>query len=229
MTEILPPHQLIASDSYWGAANDLPGIAVKDKYLDEISSVHFFSQSGVAKVQSLYRKAVVQHLPLAIEIGEELPLLERGEGLIRVVEDVRELYANSPKKRLSREKQLLEHFDFLADKMIEESLYSGDIARTIVQQDDRRYARIFRIVSYLTGSKSGTQLEGIPSPFLLGPSNGFNLVMPPVKVGESYRRNKAGTIVSKIALAELLVPVRAKRKEPKRVFFVVKPSFSLSV
>lgn len=234
MSDNLPPHELLASDEYWGDIIELPEVPIRDSFLDELNRQHIFAQFGAAAVQKLYRSAQRDSQIInRVKPGDVLPIVERGEGLVRVVEDLRRFplsdttLANWWLKKLKQDTP--EHFDDIARKMLSDHLYSGENASmSLVDNDGIPNLRIWRVVHYLTGSKSGSQLEGITSPSLFRPAHqiGFNSVLPPLTVGETYRRNKAGTLISKVISAELLIAGGTKQKVPKKSLFYVEPRFA---
>jgi len=237
MSEILPTHQRIVADEYWDRLSDVPKIPFESNTIDGFSSVHMFAQLGASKVQELYRHALRNgHLTTPVNPGDELPIVERGQGLVRVVMDARQFPTSesllSKWWNKSVKNDTPEHFDALAQQMQDEHLYSGESARiTLTRDRDVRNARIWRAVYYLTGSKSGSQLEGISGNFLFTPPERirFNSVVPPLVVGEAYRRNKAGTLASKVVAAEVLIPGGARRRVPKKALFNVKPRFAFNI
>ncbi len=230
------PHQQIASDEYWGnERTSLPAVALKDGLIDGVSGVHVFASYGAAKAMRLYSTAKKSsHASEQIQSGQELPLLTRGEGLVRVVEDVREYpYSESLLSKLLK-KDLLDpdSFDGIAERMRQEKLYKGRTAwlRTAHETSEHE-ARIWRIVSYLTGSKSGAMLEGITSSELNMQPNQipWTYLLPPLVVGEVYKRNRAATRISKVIAADIIIPGSTVReKSTKKSKFSYTPRAALN-
>jgi len=215
MSDFERPHELIASDEYWaGTRNKMPGVPIPSGVIDGFTGVHVFASYGAAKVMGLYRLARDGgHAKEKLEPGQELPLLERGAGLIRVVEDIRCYPAgSSPLSRLFSSMDP-ETFDNLAERMLATSFYSGESAKMQLESDDERKMKIWRMVSYLTGSKSGAQLEGITSSDLRSQPSSIPMTyqMPPLVVGEIYSRGKRREYLSRVIGAEVLIPGSTRR------------------
>ena len=207
-------HERIASPEYWESPSSLPEVPIGAKVLDGFFGAHLLATHGAVKVMELYRKARVSgHIAEAVPFGEELPLLERGEGLLRVVED--SINLGPPRRRdFHLYKNGEETFERRAAQIQANRLYSGESARMIVDYEDERQARIWRTVTYMTGSRSGHMFEGVMSDLLdRRPADILMLdQLPPIVVGEPYKWNLGGDM-SKVIAADILIPGGGKKKK----------------
>ncbi len=229
---------MIASDEYWADESlRMPPIPLSSGLIDGFAGVHHFASHGAAKVMRLYSHAQRKGFEAeAIPVGRELPILERGEGLLRVVEDMRHFpLSDSLLSKLWNRMKVdnePDDFDKLAERMRVDKLYRDETARlTVLVEGGNLDARIWRIVSYLTGSKSGSQLDGIFSSELSqNPSNVLmTYTLPPIVVGETYVRNSKGTGLSKIVTAEIVIPgsgSRARAPKKSKIKISSRPAFN---
>lgn len=232
MSTYSPPHELLASDEYWGELSELPKVPLAHHLIDGMTGSHNLASWGAVKVQGMYaRIARNGHITTPIEPGDSLPLIERGEGLLRIVQDTRQAPMSDSKILQFIQRNVVddepEAFDTKAINMLSNRLYSGNCARMTFLQDSMR---IWRSVYYLTGSKSGSQLEGIESDKMFSPAREFamNPIIPPLVVGESYKRNKAGSVAIKVVAAEVLLRGGKKAKAPKKAKTGVVPGYSFN-
>ncbi len=226
MSETLPVHELIASDDYWSTIAKLPELSFRDRLVDDLSSIYVVSADSRTKdIQTLLTLANATGFdPIAVSNGSQLPLLERGEGLLKVVEDTRTKPAKSTNThRLfqSSDKPIgTEEFNEIAQKMLAEFLYFGKTAMThVVDELTGEVSYIERRVIYCTGSKSGSQLEGVISSNMHGASRrdiDVNELIRPVRVGRAYNRNALGTYASKVIAADLILPVYLRKSSKNR-------------
>jgi len=235
MAESLSPHQLIASEEYWDNPHNQPEIPFLPSAIDEFT-LDVFSHFGAIKLRNLYRDALSHgHLVEPIAAGTQLPTLERGTGLIRIVEDRK--IDPVPKSTVYRlwtqgvDQDSDETFDRVANQMIGDHTYNGESARRTLRLDEAESeTRIIRAVYYLTGSKSGLQLEGVDSESLSRRSGdvSFNHVTPPLVVGRTYHGNKEGASLSKIIVAEVLIAGGTRKKVPKRAPVSPRPRIAIN-
>lgn len=236
MSVSMPPHELIASDDYWTGSLPFPQLHSKEGVLDGFTGVHVFAVNGVRRIQALYKDVASNgHVCVPIPEGEQLPIMERGVGLLRIVEDTR----TSPVSTSVLARWLLrrapedspEEFDALALQIENEKLYKGRSARRTVASEGVSHAlRIWRQAAYLTGSVSGEQNEGLYSAELgMSPDAvGYLTQLPAdITVGQTYFRGKNKKHESVIVRAEILKPGGKRAKAPKKVRTpIVLPKFS---
>jgi hypothetical protein len=163
--------------------------------------------------------------------GDELPLLARGKGLLRIVEDTRLLGSTASHLMagcMGAKEDAPEEFERLAAELLAHKTYKGELARMTIPSNDEVPRRIWRNVVYMTGSKSGYQLEGISCDSLeLEPRKHLvNEVIPPLIVGAAYFRNRNGNLTSKIVAADILIPGGLRRASPARRRRVLLPGWS---
>jgi hypothetical protein len=222
----LPTHELLLGDEYWSNPRTMPKIPASAFVLDGLATINWVAEFGGDHIDKLYGQVTDGNIANPVYRGDPLPPMARGQGLLRVVEDVRiSPMRQSALARLVRRGQTNhkpERFDDIAAEMLEDKLYAGESARMVAQiEDTDDMTGIRRRVYYLTGSLSGNQLEGVSSE-LLHVSGVANHVLPPLRVNEAYQRNRSGSALSKIVAAHVLV-AGGSRRSVRRPMLPVSP------
>ena len=232
MHEAQLPHELIISDAYWEHAELYPKVPLSAQLIDQTAFFFPFAKYGAARVQRLYRSAANSTvIAEPIQNGRPIPLLERGAGLIRVVEDTREVlslerFSLRQIGRLAFELDSTTQFNVLASEMVGNHSYDGPTACTIVRRpDDGEFFKIWRAVEYLTGGVSDQQLEGVTSDTIRLPAwaQFENVIKPPLVVGTAYKKNRSGTKTTKIIEAEVLASKGLRKRIPKEKIIRLRP------
>lgn len=212
----------MAEPGYWREPLDIPKLPLGIDFPDALFSTHVLAIRAAQSIIQLHKEASKNGMVAeTFSAGQELPVVPRCKGLLRVVQDsIVVPYEPSWLRRVPSKLYSLdspEDFNKKAAAIEENKLYSDSSARIDVVTPDRRPARLWRVVYYMTGSHSGEQLEGILSRELSASGHQNNYVIPPLVIGQSYYRGHRKTAMSKVVTADIITPGGKKaRKKPKR-------------
>jgi hypothetical protein len=232
MSEVTLLHEQLSRDEYWTGEerSNSDGLRGLPLIVEGVSGT-FLKHLTSSSVMRSHRHAVRSgYSPEPIPNGQILPLLSRNDGLIRTVEDARTI---TPIDGMLKQDMAFvgeeESFDEIAEEILANKLYQGEIAKlTILDHEAERAVKISRTATYLTGSITGQILVGLTSEHING-SRDFETTafMFPDKVGQTYRRGRTGGTLTKIVQADILIPgsvSRARAKKQRKLQSSLSPS-----
>lgn len=212
-------YEQLASEEHWQDLLTMPRIPLGAAAIDGFAGVHIFAGVGASRLMLLYETAQRKGFePERVRFGSTLPLVEK-DGLIRVTQDMRKLpLSNGVLARGLRARKRVDSpqdFDDIAFEMANNILYKGESAASLVPIDDERNMKIWRTVTYMSGSPSGYMLHGLHCDDLRREPGDISILaqLPALEIGGVYPINKSGTLLRKIVDAQIILPGSAKRKE----------------